>query len=85
MGRFPLVPTLPAAERALLVGVEGLQGSWPVDRSLDELSRLAATAGAEEVARLTQRLERPSPRTYIGSGKVEELCRLVHARRHLRR
>lgn len=79
MGRFPLVPTLPAAERALLVGVEGLQGSWPVDRSLDELSRLAATAGAEEVARLTQRLERPSPRTYIGSGKVEELCRLVHA------
>ena len=77
MPRFPLIPTMPAPERAVLVGVEGRPGSWPVDRSLDELERLAETAGAETVARITQRLERPNPKTFIGSGKVEELCSLV--------
>ncbi len=78
MARFPLVPTAPAPERAVLVGIEWRSGgSWPVDRTLDELERLAETAGAITVARLTQRLDRPQPRTFIGSGKVQELCDLV--------
>lgn len=78
MGRFPFVPTEPEPERAVLVGVEWRESVWPTDRSLDELERLAFTAGAVTVARLTQRLEKPYPKSFIGSGKVEELCGLVH-------
>ncbi len=73
MARFPFVSTEPDPERAVLVGVERRDAAWPVERSLDELQRLAETAGAVEVARLTQRLDRPNPRTFIGSGKVEEV------------
>lgn len=78
MGRFKFVDSAPEPERALLVGVDMRGNDWPVDRSLDELARLASTAGAVVVDRMTQRLEKPVPRTYIGSGKVEELCSAVH-------
>lgn len=44
--------------------------------SFDELARLADTAEAQVVARLTQQKENPDVRTYIGKGKVEELSRL---------
>lgn len=44
-----------------------------VDEHLEELARLADTAGAEVVGTLTQQLDRPHPGTYLGSGKVEEL------------
>jgi GTP-binding protein HflX len=46
------------------------------DVSFDELARLADTAEAQVVARLTQQKENPDVRTYIGKGKVEELARL---------
>ena len=77
MTRFDFISTAPSPERALLVGVEMRGTAWPVERSLDELERLADTAGAVCVARVTQRLERPYPKTFIGSGKVEEICGLV--------
>ena len=48
-----------------------------MDEHLDELERLADTAGAEVVGRLTQQLDRPNPGTYLGKGKVEELRDLV--------
>ena len=73
MSRFEPISTAPAPERAILMGVDWRESNWPIDRSLDELERLADTAGAVVVARLTQRLERPIPKSYIGSGKVEEL------------
>lgn len=79
MPRFSFIDTTPVPERAILMGIEMRDASWPVDRSLDELERLAGTAGAVVVARLTQRLDKPIPRSYIGSGKVEELCELVHS------
>jgi GTP-binding protein HflX len=44
-----------------------------VDEHLEELARLADTAGAQVVGTLTQQLDRPHPGTYLGSGKVEEL------------
>lgn len=44
-----------------------------MDEHLEELARLADTAGAEVVGTLTQQLDRPHPGTYLGSGKVEEL------------
>ena len=77
-GPFPLVPTSPEPERAILVGVEWRDNAWPLGRSLDELERLAHTAGAQCVSRLSQRLVKPYPKSFIGSGKVEELCGLVH-------
>jgi GTP-binding protein HflX len=40
---------------------------------LEELARLADTAGAEVVGEVTQLLDRPSPATYLGKGKLEEL------------
>lgn len=44
-----------------------------VDEHLEELARLADTAGAIVVGTLTQQLDRPHASTYLGSGKVEEL------------
>ncbi len=43
------------------------------EASLDELERLLETAGGEVFAYLSQAKESPDPRTFIGSGKVEEL------------
>ena len=77
MARFTFLSTSIEPERALLVGVEWRTNAWPVERSLDELERLAGTAGAGVVGRLTQRLERPVPKSFIGSGKVQELKDLV--------
>jgi len=44
-----------------------------VDEHLDELGRLADTAGAAIVGRTHQRVEAPTPNLYLGQGKVEEL------------
>lgn len=64
-------------ERALLVGV----ALAPATRAtagehLDELELLSRTAGAEPVGRLIQERDKPDVRTFIGSGKVEELADL---------
>ncbi len=67
--------TIDSLERAFLVGGElkGGRPLLPVEASLDELARLADTAGMEVVGRTFQRFERPNGATYIGSGKVEEV------------
>ncbi len=67
-----------APERAILIGVEMPGINWPVSESLDELARLASTAGITCVDRVTQRLDRPHPGTLLGSGKVQEIADLVH-------
>ena len=43
------------------------------DAHLDELAELVDTAGADVVARVLQRRDRPDPATFIGKGKAEEL------------
>lgn len=58
------------------VELKGQRASWSLEDSLSELERLADTAGLRVVGSLEQRLERPHPATYIGSGKVEELTAL---------
>lgn len=64
-------------ERAALVGIVGREETMEsVESSLDELSRLADTAGAVAEIRLIQNKETPDPRTMIGSGKVAELSYL---------
>ena len=45
----------------------------PVEDSLEELARLAHTAGLAVVGQATQRFDQPNNATYIGSGKVEEV------------
>jgi len=63
--------------RAALVGIVTRdENAEAVDASLDELARLADTAGACEAVRLIQNKETPDPRTMIGSGKVAELAAL---------
>lgn len=66
-------------ERAVLVGIDRPTDSWPVESSLAELSRLVDTVGAEVVAVTTQRLTSPNPRTFIGSGKAEEVAELCRS------
>ncbi|HEY8475578.1 MAG TPA: GTPase HflX [Chloroflexota bacterium] len=65
-----------ARERAVLVAVGGDDAPWGLDDSLSELEALAASADLQVVARLSQRLPRPHPRSYVGSGKLEELKEL---------
>lgn len=62
-------------ERAILVGLElpGCNQNWSIKESLAELRELATTAGAEVVAKLVQRRNRPDSTLYIGYGKLEEL------------
>ena len=48
-----------------------------VEDSLDELERLADTAGLEVVGRTYQRFDHPHPATYIGPGKVSEVKMLA--------
>jgi GTP-binding protein HflX len=73
------LPTIPPRERAFLVGVEvhGQDHLLTLEDSLMELSLLCATAGLEIVGELTQKMDRPNPETFIGSGKVEELKALA--------
>ena len=47
--------------------------NWDPQSSLDELALLAETAGARVVGRAVQRLERPHPAHYVGSGKLSEI------------
>jgi GTP-binding protein HflX len=64
-------------DRAILVGVDLGSRSWPIEESLAELARLAETAGAEVVGTVSQRMDAPNPRTFIGSGKAEDVATMV--------
>jgi GTP-binding protein HflX len=72
-------PTELPNERALLVGVAFKQdpGFLTLDDSLNELALLAETAGLDVVGEARQNLDRPNPKTYLGSGKVEEVRELI--------
>ena len=77
MPRFKFIETAPVPERALVVGVDTGKGDWPMADSLDELERLVATADGVVVGRETQKLDSPSPKTFVGSGKAEEISAAV--------
>jgi GTP-binding protein HflX len=69
-------------EKALLVGLEheGVD-KWELKESLEELAELAASAGAEVVGMVTQKLGQPTAPFYIGKGKAEhvaEQCQRDH-------
>ena len=77
MSRFEPFSTAPVPERAILVGVDLGRSDWSCEESLAELARLAQTDGAEVVMTMSQRLDAPVPRTFIGKGKTEELVSYV--------
>src|SRR5258707_5758958 len=62
-------------ERAFLVGAprKGSDDAVHVDEHLEELERLADTAGAQVIGRVIQRIDAPTSNFYLGQGKVEEL------------
>ena len=66
-------------ERAILVGVERPGQKWSLESSLAELERLVDTAGADTVATTTQKLDAPNPRTFVGTGKAEEIAQLCRS------
>lgn len=61
-------------ERAIVISVitQDIDDNT-VKEYLDELEFLALTAGIESVKRFTQRLSTPNSRSYVGSGKLEEI------------
>lgn len=72
----------PEIEYVILVAVDTDNAdslSYNADASLDELSELADTAGAQVVGRLIQKLPHFNPGTYIGSGKIDELKIMINA------
>ncbi|HEX2091947.1 MAG TPA: GTPase HflX [Longimicrobiaceae bacterium] len=73
-----LIEIEPPRERAVLVGApeKGLPQQL-ADEHLEELARLTDTAGPEVVGSLTQKIDKPNPRFFIGEGKAEELKGLV--------
>lgn len=66
-------------ERYIEIAVSTGQDTDAVGSSLNELARLLYTAGGECVYQVIQTMESPSPATYIGKGKVDELRELVDA------
>ncbi len=86
--RRSIKETISPPERAYLVGVEWkaipdgkyVPEDWPVEESILELNRLAHTAGLQVIGHATQKLERPNPATFIGSGKAEEIATDVRSR-----
>ena len=67
-------------ERIVLVGVTRDGGDDDLtQQALDELSQLVDTAGADEVARVTQRRPAPDPATFVGQGKAEEIYRIAES------
>ena len=71
--------TLRPREKAFLIGVEirGYEHLLNLQDSLTELALLGETAGLNVVGQTTQHMDRPNVKTYIGSGKVEEVHSLV--------
>ncbi|MEZ5185933.1 MAG: GTPase HflX [Candidatus Nanopelagicales bacterium] len=66
-------------ERVVLVGVWTQGTALEAERSMQELARLAQTAGSVVLEGVAQRRPVPDPATYVGSGKARELADIVRA------
>ena len=69
-----MIDTAITPDRAILVGIATPQCPYEkTEEYLDELAFLIQTAGGLPVRKVIQRLEHPDRRTFLGSGKIEEL------------
>src|SRR5210317_1351771 len=67
-------------EKTVLVGIiNAQQDSEKSIEYMDELAFLAYTAGGDVLKRFTQKIDPPNPKTFIGSGKIEEVMDYVKA------
>ncbi|CAA9198425.1 MULTISPECIES: GTPase HflX [Flavobacterium] len=61
-------------EKTAIVGiVTQNQSEEKLNEYLDELEFLTFTAGGEVIKRFSQKMERPNPKTFVGTGKIEEI------------
>lgn len=61
-------------EKVVLIGIVTRdQDAEKLDEYLDELEFLTYTAGGEVLKRFTQKMDRPDPKTFMGSGKINEV------------
>ena len=79
MAKTKLIKTEAPRHKALLVAasIYNQEELLPLEDSLQELELLAETAGVDVVGQVTQNLNRPNSKTFIGSGKVEEVKALA--------
>ena len=69
-----MIETAPETEKAVLVGlINQHQDERQAKEYLDELEFLTYTAGGEVLKRFTQKMEIPNPKTFIGSGKLNDV------------
>lgn len=74
----PPAVTQKVPERAVLIGISLKEDEHDVvEEYLDELEFLADTAGAVIVKRFTQRIAHPDSKTFIGSGKLNEVSGFI--------
>lgn len=67
-------------EKVVLVGLITAQQSEEKSKEyLDELAFLAFTAGGEVIKRFVQKLDTPNPKTFIGTGKMDEVSDYIKA------
>jgi GTP-binding protein HflX len=65
-------------ENAVLVGVvNSRQDENQSKEYMDELEFLTYTAGGQVLERFTQKIDPPNPKTFIGSGKIQEVLEFV--------
>ncbi|WP_297507671.1 GTPase HflX [Flavobacterium sp.] len=65
-------------EKTIIVGiVTQSQNEDKLKEYLDELEFLTYTAGGEVIRRFWQKLERPNPKTFLGTGKIDEIHQYV--------
>ena len=61
-------------EKTVIVGiVTQNQNEDKLNEYLDELEFLTFTAGGEVVKRFTQKMDKPNPKTFVGTGKLEDI------------
>jgi len=61
-------------ERSVIVGIISKdQDETKLNEYLDELEFLTITAGGEVHRRFTQKLDQPNPKTFLGTGKIDEI------------
>ncbi len=65
-------------ERAILVGIINQnQSDIQTKEYLDELEFLVQTAGAESIKTFSQRVDKPNPKTFVGTGKLNEIHKFI--------